>query len=201
STTAAARWMTTPVDLVTGAFSYTGRFLTEGLIQEGRQVRTLTNHARPELFAGHVAVYPLQFDDGLLARALTGVGSVYNTYWVRFPFAGLDFQTAVRNSAALIRSARAARVRRFVHVSIANPSIESPHPYYRGKAAVEEHLTTSGLSYAIVRPTVLYGEGDVLMNNIAWFIRHLPIFAMPGSGLYRIQPVFVRDHVALMRKL
>jgi NADH dehydrogenase len=189
------------VDLVTGAFSYSGRFLTEGLLKDGRQVRTLTNHPRPDLFADQVVVYPLQFEGDLLAQALTGIDTVYNTYWVRFPYASLDFQIAVRNSGALIRSARVAGVRRFVHVSIANPSVESPHPYYRGKAAVEQDLTTSGLSYAIVRPTVIYGEGDVLMNNIAWFIRHLPIFGIPGSGRYRIQPVFVRDHVDLMRKL
>jgi NADH dehydrogenase len=105
----------------------------------------------------------------------------------------------VQNSKALIAGARTARVRRFVQVSIANPSVDSPFPYYRGKAAVEQHLMDSGLSYAIVRPTVLYGEGDVLMNNIAWFMRHVPVVGIPGSGHYRIQPVFIRDHVDLMR--
>jgi NADH dehydrogenase len=74
-------------------------------------------------------------------------------------------------------------------------------PYYRGKARVEEHLRGSGLSYAIVRPTVLFGDGDVLVNNIAWFLRHLPVFAVPGSGAYRIQPVFVDDHADLMVRL
>ena len=189
------------IDLVTGAFSYSGRFLTELLLQDGHRVRTLTNHPRPELFKGQVDVYPLRFDDDVLTKALSAVDTVYNSYWVRFAYRRIGFDAAVRNSRALIDAAHAAGVRRFVHVSIANPSLDSPLPYYRGKAMVEQHLTGSGLSFAIARPTVIYGEGDVLMNNIAWFIRHLPVVGIPGSGHYRIQPVFVRDHVDLLRNL
>jgi uncharacterized protein YbjT (DUF2867 family) len=186
------------LDLVTGSFSYSGRFLTEILLSQGHQVRTLTNHPAPELFTGRVAVHPLRFDPATLQQALDGVDRVFNTYWVRFEHGGLDHGMAVENSKALISAAVKAGVKRFVHVSIANPDIRSPLPYYCGKAEVEQFLVASGLSYAIVRPTLIYGDGDILLNNIAWFVRHLPIFAVPGSGQYRVQPVFVRDYVALL---
>jgi len=80
-----------------------------------------------------------------------------------------------------------------VHVSIANPS-DSDLPYYRGKAQLEDLVRRSGLGYAIIRPTLLFGHGDVLINNIAWFLRHLPVFGIPGDGRYRLQPVFVEDY-------
>jgi len=80
-----------------------------------------------------------------------------------------------------------------VHVSITNPSPDSPLPYFRGKALVEQAIADSGLSYAIVRPTVVFGGEDILLNNIAWLLRRFPVFAVPGDGRYRLQPVFVED--------
>ena len=186
------------IDLVTGAFSYTGRRVAERLLARGRQLHTLTNHPQDS----QVEAFPLDFErPEVLETALAGVDTLYNTYWVRFPHGSVTYDVAVANSRRLIDAARAAGVRRVVHVSIANASTSSPLPYYRGKALVEEYLRGSGVSYAIVRPTVLYGGGDVLVNNITWFLRHLPVFAVPGSGAYPIQPVYVEDHADLMVRL
>jgi uncharacterized protein YbjT (DUF2867 family) len=79
-------------------------------------------------------------------------------------------------------------------VSIANPSIDSPLPYYRGKALVEHALATAGVPYAIVRPTFFFGGGrDILANNIAWILRRMPLFVVPGDGRYLVQPIHVDD--------
>jgi NADH dehydrogenase len=59
----------------------------------------------------------------------------------------------------------------------------------------------SGLSYAIVRPTVLFGKEDILFNNIAWLLRRFPVFGVFGAGDYRIQPVYVGDVADLAVKL
>lgn len=186
------------IDLVTGAFSYSGRRVAARLLSRGRRLRTLTNHPQDS----EIDAFPLDLERAeVLEVALRGVDTLYNTYWVRFPHGRITYEGAVENSRRLIDAARAAGVRRVVHVSIANASLSSPLPYYRGKALVEQHLRRSGLSYAIVRPTVLYGGGDVLVNNIAWFLRHLPVFAIPGSGAYRIQPVYVEDHADLIVRL
>jgi NADH dehydrogenase len=191
--------MNPPVDVVTGAFSYSGRFVAAELLQRGRGVRTLTNHPKPDdPLASRIPAQPLDFEDSAaLVTALTGADTLYNTYWVRAPRVGVPHTIAVDNTKRLIDAARRAGVRRIVHTSIANPTA-SRLSYYRGKAELEDAVRASGLSYAIVRPTLLFGEGDVLINNIAWLLRHLPVFGIPGDGRYRLQPMHVRDHAALL---
>ncbi|TMC64306.1 MAG: NAD-dependent epimerase/dehydratase family protein, partial [Chloroflexota bacterium] len=191
--------MNPPIDVVTGAFSYSGRFVAAELLERGRGVRTLTNHPNPgHPLPARIPALPLDFEDSTaLVSALTGADTLYNTYWVRAPRVGVPHKIAVDNTKRLIDAARRAGIRRIVHTSIANPT-SSHLSYYRGKAELENAVRSSGLSYAIVRPTLLFGEGDVLINNIAWLLRHLPVFGIPGDGRYRLQPMHVRDHAALL---
>jgi uncharacterized protein YbjT (DUF2867 family) len=186
---------TSEFDVVTGAFSYTGKYVTRRLLKAGRRVRTLTGHPnRANEFGKQVEIAPMDFQKpGALVQSLRGATVLYNSYWVRFSHGRATFDQAVANSRILIQAAKEAGVRRIVHLSIANPSIDSPLPYYSGKAQVERAIMDSGLSYAILRPTVIFGVEDILINNIAWFVRHFPIFAIPGSGQYQIQPIFAED--------
>ena len=183
------------LDVVTGAFGYTGKYITRRLLDAGRRVRTITGH--PQHMAGfgnQVEIAPMNFSDHAgLVRSLRGASVLYNTYWVRFNHGRATFDEAVTNSRTLVQAAKEAGVRRIVHLSIANPSLDSPLPYYSGKALVEKAIMSSGLSYAILRPTVIFGIEDILINNIAWFARHFPVFAIPGSGRYELQPIFVED--------
>lgn len=186
----------TQTDLVTGAFSYSGSHIAQRLLDAGLQVRTLTSHAdREHPLQEHVAALAYRFDDPVaLARSLEGVSTLYNTYWVRFDRGQTTFANAVEHSRMLFFAAQRAGVGRIVHVSITNPSIGSSLPYFRGKALVEYALAQTGTPYAIVRPTWLFGgQRDVLVNNIAWILRRLPVFALPGSGGYPVQPVHVDD--------
>lgn len=183
---------------VTGAFSYSGKYIARRLLDQGHEVLTLTGHPdRPDPFGGRVKAFPLDFDETCLARSLQGVDTLYNTYWIRFDQGGNTQPLAVERTQALVRAARAAGVRRMVHVSITNPSADSPLPYFWGKAANERAVRESGLSYAILRPTVLFGTEDILINNIAWLLRRFPFFGQIGDGQYRLQPVFVDDLAAL----
>ena len=185
-------------DVVTGAFGYTGRFIAKRLLEMGREVRTITGHPdRPDPSGGRVRAYPFNFDDPpALIKALRGADTLYNTYWVRFGYGGASYRQAVRNTGALFDAAREAGVRRIVHISIANAKT-SRLPYYEGKAGLEDRLASLGIPYAVIRPTVLFGHGDVLIGNIAWMLRRFPVFAVAGSGGYRIQPVFVEDAAEL----
>ncbi|MBI2387293.1 MAG: NAD(P)H-binding protein [Elusimicrobia bacterium] len=187
--------MTAPLDVVTGAFSYSGGYIAERLLAAGRRVATLTAHPdRPSPLQGRIAAHPLDFErPERLAEALRGVDTLYNNYWVRFAHGGMTHEKAVRNSEVLFQAAAKAGVRRIVHVSIANADPESDLPYYRGKGQVEQALKAAGPSYAILGPTVLFGGHDVLINNIAWLLRRFPAFAVIGDGRYPIQPVAVED--------
>jgi len=180
---------------VTGAFSYSGKYITRRLLERGEEVVTLTGHPnRPDPFDGKVKVYPLDFDEAGMTESLRGVDVLVNTYWVRFDKGENTQPRAVENTRALVNAAVKAGVKRIVHISIANPSADSHLPYYWGKAANEKAVIESGLSYAILRPTVLVGGGeDVLINNIAFLLRRFPFFLIPGDGSYGIQPVHVED--------
>lgn len=183
------------MDVVTGAFSYTGRALAEELLRRGGRVRTLTRREAPlDPLAERVERGELQFrDEGALRGALEGAEVLYNTYWVRFPHGETTFGRAVENTRVLLRAAAEAGVARVVQVSVTNPSLDSPLPYFRGKAQVEEDVRGSGLSWAIVRPTLVFGPLDILVNNIAWGLRRTPVFPVPAGGGHRVQPVAVED--------
>jgi len=186
--------------VITGAFSYTGKYATRILLDRGYRIRTLTYHPeRENPFGDEVEVFPFNFDDPeRLTETLRGASTLINTYWVRFPRGKSTFETAVQNTRTLITAAKEAGIRRIVHVSIANPSLESPLGYYKGKAQLEQSVIESGLAYTILRPTVIFGLEDILINNIAWFVRHFPVFAIPGEGRYRIRPIYVEDMARLI---
>jgi len=182
-------------DVVTGAFSFTGRFIARRLMTLERPIKTLTNHPQRSGFEEIKAdVAPLQFADrDALVESLRGADVLYNTYWVRFHHGKVRFGDAVANTRILMGAARDAGVRRVVHISVSNPSEESPLDYYAGKARAERAVRESGLPWAIIRPTLIFGQGDILINNIAWLLRRLPVFGIPGRGDYRLQPVAGED--------
>lgn len=182
-------------DVVTGAFSYTGRYIARRLLSQDRRVRTLTNHPKR---AGaedvKVDVAPLQFTDrAALVESLRGADVLYNTYWVRFRHGRMGFGEAIAGTRTLVGAAAEAGVRKIVHISVSNPSVDSHLDYYAGKARTEEIVRASGLQWAIVRPTLVFGTEDILINNIAWLLRRMPVFVIPGLGTYRVQPVSVED--------
>jgi uncharacterized protein YbjT (DUF2867 family) len=184
-----------PVNVVTGAFGYTGRYVTDLLLRRGVKVRTLTGHPhRANPFGEAVQVFPFSFDNpDALARSLESAESVFNTYWIRFPRGALTFDRATNNLKTLIDAARRAGVGRFIHISITNANADSSLPYFRGKGVIEQYLMNSGLPYAILRPAIIFGSEDILLHNISWMLRRFPLFTIPGNGNYRIQPIFVGD--------
>ncbi len=183
------------IQAVTGAFGYSGQYIARRLLVRGERVLTLTNSTdRENLFNGRIPAYPFNFDNpDKLVESLQGVAVLYNTYWVRFNHKQFKHADAVQNTLTLFAAAKAAGVERVVHVSITNPSLDSPLEYFQGKAVLEQALLESGLSYAILRPTVLFGKEDILINNIAWLLRKLPVFGVFGDGQYRLQPIYVDD--------
>lgn len=187
------------LQVVTGAFGYSGGYIARRLLAQGHRVRTLTNSPRRGNAPGaRIEVHPLAFQEpDRLVDALRGAAVLYNTYWVRFNHRSFTHREAVTNTLVLFDAARRAGVGRIVHVSITNPSENSPLEYFRGKARLERALVESGIPHTILRPAVLFGGADILVNNIAWALRRLPVFGVFGAGRYRLQPIYVEDFAAL----
>jgi uncharacterized protein YbjT (DUF2867 family) len=187
--------MENEIHAVTGAFGFSGKYIARRLLDRGCTVITLTNSThRENPFGARINAFPYHFDDpAKLTESLKGVRVLYNTYWVRFNHRIFTHADAVRNTLTLFDCAKQAGVSRLVHVSIANPSEKSELEYFRSKARLERALRESGISYAILRPAVLFGEEDILINNIAWALRRFPVFMAFGNGRYRLQPIAVDD--------
>ncbi|HAP67520.1 MAG TPA: epimerase [Nitrospinae bacterium] len=181
--------------IVTGAFGYSGKYIARRLLDAGYEVKTLTNSSnRANPFGNRIKAYPFNFDNPeKLIESLQGASVLYNTYWVRFNYPGFSHSAAVINTLKLFDAAKKAGIKRIVHISITNPSSDSPLEYFRDKARLEKSLIESGLSYAILRTAVIFGKEDILINNIAFLLRKFPIFGVFGDGNYRLQPIYVDD--------
>lgn len=183
------------INIVTGAFGYIGKYIARRLLESGEQVRTITTHInKPNPFGNAVKAFPYSFDrPERLTESLRGAKVLYNTYWIRFEHGTLTFQKAVENTKILLGCARKAGIQKIIHISVTCASPTSSLPYYAGKGLQEIAVAESGIPYTIVRPTLVFGKEDILVNNIAWLIRKFPAFPIFGSGNYRVQPVFVED--------
>jgi NADH dehydrogenase len=184
--------------VVTGAFGYTGRWIAHHLLENGERVQTLTNAiGRDDPFDGQVEIHPLNFENReALVESLRGADVLYNTYWVRYNHhsKSFDHDIATENCKIIFEAAIEAGVRRIVHFSVAHPKLAPRWSYFRGKVVSEKSLRDCGISYAIIRPTVLFGgDRNILVNNIAWILRYIPVFGLFGWGNYPIQPVHVSD--------
>jgi uncharacterized protein YbjT (DUF2867 family) len=183
------------IDVVTGAFGFIGRYIAAQLVESGRRVKTITTHVnKPNPFGTKVKAYPYNFEyPDRLIQTLQGADTLYNTYWIRFEHGGQTFEQAVANTKILFDCAAEAGIQKIVHISVTNASVDSPLPYYAGKGQQESLLQESGNAYSIIRPTLVFGDEDILVNNIAWLIRKFPIFPIMGDGSYKMQPIFAED--------
>jgi len=183
------------MDVVTGSFGYIGKYITLELLDRGHEVKTITTHPdKPDPFGGTVQAATYNFENpDRLTEYLSGCETLFNTYWVRFDYQQWSFKKALENTKTLFKCAKKAGVKKIVQISVTNPSEQDDLPYYQGKAFQEKALKELGGIYSIVRPTLVFGKEDILVNNIAWTIRNFPVVPVFGSGKYQVQPIFVED--------
>ena len=178
--------------VITGAFSYTGAAVSQELLRRGYSIHSLTNR-QPLQKDNAISSAPLRFERDYLKGELGGANTFVNTYWVRLPYAGQSFASAVKNSKMLIDAAVSAGVKRIIQVSVSNAEDGKNLGYYAGKAEVDAYVRQCGIPFTIVRPTFIVGQADVLTNNIAWLLRRFPIFLIPGNTSHRLQPILLDD--------
>jgi NADH dehydrogenase len=130
------------------------------------------------------------------------VDVVVNLAWYRWA-KPRKFEELYGGLHRLLQASVEAKVARFLQLSVppAPEKMERELPYLRWKRRFDQELAASGLSYAIVRPTLLFGPGDVLLSVMLRTVRRYSLLPMFGDGSYRVNPFAVADLVRLLSVL
>ncbi len=192
--------------LVTGASGYVGRRLVARLAERGTPVRALVHRSRGELPAGAEAVTGDITDSASLAGACEGVDAVVNLASItadRKPPPGGYDRVNAEGPAALAAAARAAGVRRLVHLAGIDTTVGPPGPYLAGRRRGDAAVLASGIeSVAILRPSIMFGGPDsAFVKALARLVKLAPAVPVPGDGTVRLQMVWVEDVVRCIVQL
>jgi uncharacterized protein YbjT (DUF2867 family) len=184
---------------VTGGTGFVGKHVIRALLRQGLHVRALVRRGSERDLQGFESIERVPGDvlaPGTLTASVEGCAAVIHLVGIirERRSRGVTFEAlhtdATRNMLAL---ARAAGVRRFVHMSALGTRPGADARYHRTKWAAEEAVRASGLDWTIFRPSIIFGRGDELVTMLARMIRRLPVVPVLGTGRYRLQPIAVEQ--------
>ncbi len=186
--------------LILGGSGFVGSVLCEWLVRRhGGGGLRITVPTRRRDHARHLQLLPTVevaqadvHDDGELARLVAGRDAVVNLIAILHG-SEKDFQQVhVDLPRRLAQACSAAGVARMVHVSALGAAPDAPSHYLRSKAAGEAVLRAAHAGATVLRPSVMFGEGDRFMNLFAQLQRVAPIMPLACADA-RFQPVWVED--------
>jgi NADH dehydrogenase len=196
-----------PSVLVLGGSGFIGSVLCEKLVERfGAGSAQIVVPSRHVVRARHLQLLPTVqiapadvHDDATLARLVRGRDAVVNLVGILHGSED-DFERAHAHlPRRLAQACAAAGVNRVVHVSAIGADAKAPSRYLRSKAAGEAALATKGLDLTVLRPSVVFGEGDRFLTTFARLQAVLPVVAVP-SPQARFQPVWVDDLAAAIAR-
>jgi NADH dehydrogenase len=191
---------------VAGGTGFVGGAIARELRRRGHRVVVLSHRGEAgrgslpddvELRTADVA------DASSLARALAGLDAVvialaFRNSPMESPRRGQTFELVdARGTERLVTAARDAGVQRVIYLSGAGAAPDARRHWFRAKWRAEEAVRKSGLTWTIVRPTWIFGPGDVSLNRFLGFARSLPFVPLTNAGRQRLAPVFVDDAARL----
>ncbi|HXR24984.1 MAG TPA: NAD(P)H-binding protein [Candidatus Binataceae bacterium] len=193
---------------IAGGSGFIGRAIVRRLAAiPGLTVRVLTRDpvkARVRLAAeGKVDFVSADVNDpARLATVIAGADTIINAvqfdgYPIEKPSRGLTFNRVdYGGTVSLIAATKAAGVPNFIYISGAAADERSPNPAFRAKGRAERALRDAGLAFTILRPSLVYGPEDRVVNGLAKAIRMMPVMVVPGSGQQKLRPLLVDDLAA-----
>lgn len=182
---------------VTGGTGFVGNYVVETLLEEGYKVRVLVRPGSEKRLRAAPKVEVVYGDilERNLGHKMRDCDAVIHLVGIirEFPEEGITFR-ALHYEATVnaLEAAKAASIKRFIHMSALGASLEGRTAYFQTKAQAEAAVRESGLTYTVFKPSVIYGPYDHFTTMFARLIRWSPAIFVIGSGLYRLQPVHVK---------
>ena len=185
--------------LVTGGTGFVGSHLIKRMRAEGLPVRAIVRNPDKARGLTDLGVEVLRgdvSDQASLDKAAEGVERIVHLVGIIQESSGATFQTVhVDGTRNLLEAAKKNHVRHFFYQSALGTRPNAKSEYHRTKWAAEELVRASGISYTILRPSLIYGPGDQFTIRLAEMIRLSPLLPVVGSGKSKIQPIFIDDVV------
>ena len=182
--------------IVLGGTGFVGRHVCEKLQRDGWAITVPTRRALNAAAVQHLprltVVEAQVHDEAALTRLLTGHDAVVNLIAILHGTEASFARAHVDLPTTLARACHAGGVRRLVQVSALGADLDGPSMYQRSKARGEEVLRAAGLDLSILRPSVIFGDGDRFLNLFARLQAVAPVMPLAGART-RFQPVWVED--------
>lgn len=181
--------------LVTGGTGFVGRQVVAELLQRGHEVRCLLRPGSEKKLphSGGIQVfYGDVTQPNTLPPAMQSQDAVIHLVGIirEFPARGITFQKLhLEATANMVAAARQAGICRYIHMSALEAKTAPVANYHKTKQQAEEVLITSGLTYTIFRPSIIYGPRDAFINLFKRQIETLRLVPIIGHGRYLLQPV------------
>ncbi len=183
--------------LVTGSTGFLGRRVVEALADRGKDVRCLVRSPGAEavLDLNKVDVhYGSVNDPASLRSAFYDLEAVVHLVAViRERGENSFYRVNVQGLRNVLRAAYAAGAKRFIHVSAIGVQQTPRLRYLYSKWQAEQLMPRSGMSYTVLRPSLLFGEGDEFLNSLAGLVKAFPVVPVIGTGRNQFQPIAVSD--------
>ncbi len=183
--------------LVTGGSGFIGRRLVSRLVDSGHEARVLARGQRRADLPSAVGTAQgnVVRGDGL-PEAMNGVRKIVHLVAIIREAGHQTFEAVIwRGTERTLEAAKVAAVKKFVYVSAIGAQDNPTYPYLHAKWQAERAVMRSGLNYTILRPSIVFGEGDEFINALAGLVRYNPVVPVAGDGKAKFQPIWVEDLV------
>ena len=183
---------------VTGGSGFVGGHTARTLLAGGDDVVVIARRTNAALFpdGAHVTWVTADIDDKTaLSRAIDGCDAVVHCAGINLERGPQTYETVhVRGTEAVVGAARAAGLKRIALVSFLRARPACGSGYHESKWAAEEIVRRSGIPYTVLKPGVIYGRGDHMLDHLSRAFRTFPVFLLVGFSSQRlIRPVAVAD--------